>query len=55
MRTQSKMLAALGCAILVLGASGCKRSDDARDTRTLEQRPHVETVRPEDRKDMFRP
>ena len=50
-------LACLAC--LALGAltatSGCHRSEDAFDDRTLEQRPHVETVKPEDRKDAFRP
>lgn len=35
--------------------TGCQRSQDAFDDRTLEKRPHVETVKPEDRKDAFRP
>ncbi|MGD0088449.1 MAG: hypothetical protein ABSE73_00885 [Planctomycetota bacterium] len=40
-------------ALSLLG--GCKRGDDPPDDRTLEQRPHVETVKPDDRKDAFRP
>ena len=42
-------------AALALGLSGCHRSEDAFDNRTLEKRPLVETVKPEDRGDMFRP
>ena len=42
-------------AIALSWLSGCKRSDEVFDDRTLEQRPHVETVKPEDRKDAFRP
>ena len=39
----------------LLSVSGCQRSQDAFDDRTLEKRPHVETVKPDDRKDAFRP
>jgi hypothetical protein len=39
----------------LLSLSGCKRGEDAFDNRTLEQRPHVETVKPVDRTDPFRP
>ncbi len=42
-------------AAALLSVSGCKRSEDAMDDRTLEKRSHVETVKPEDRKDAFRP
>lgn len=41
--------------VVTLFAGGCKRSEEAGDDRTLERRPHVETVKPEDRKDAFRP
>jgi hypothetical protein len=56
MRTLSKLRPVALLAVLALGLlSGCHRSDDAGDDRTLEKRSHVETVKPEDRKDMFRP
>ena len=42
-------------AAILLAVSACKRSEDALDDRTLEKRSHVETVKPEDRKDAFRP
>ena len=42
-------------AAALLAAYACKRSEDAFDDRTLEKRSHVETVKPEDRKDAFRP
>ena len=42
-------------AASLLAMTGCQRSQDAFDDRTLEKRPHVETVKPEDRKDAFRP
>jgi hypothetical protein len=42
-------------AASLLSVTGCQRSQDAFDDRTLEKRPHVETVKPEDRKDAFRP
>ena len=47
------------CAFLLLALtqfSGCiHRTEDDFDDRTLAQRSHVETVKPEDRKDIFRP
>jgi hypothetical protein len=45
---------AVVAASLVL-AAGCQRSEEVHDDRTLEKRSHVETVKPEDRKDAFRP
>jgi len=35
--------------------TGCHRSEDAYDDRTLEKLPHTETVKPDDRHDAFRP
>jgi len=55
MQTKAKAFAAFLCISLLVASSGCKRSEDASDTRTLEQRPHTETVRPVDRSDAFRP
>jgi hypothetical protein len=52
-RTYLKFLLLLPVATIFV--SGCKRSEAAFDGRTLEKRPHVETVAPEDRKDAFRP
>jgi len=40
---------------MLCALTGCHRSEDAYDNRTLEQRSHVETTHPEDRKDPFRP
>jgi hypothetical protein len=34
--------------------NGCRRGEEASDTRTLEQRPHTQTVQPDDRRDVFR-
>lgn len=42
-------------ALIVVQTTGCHRTEDDFDDRTLAQRPHVETVTPEDRKDIFRP
>lgn len=42
-------------AFLLLSLGACKRSEDAFDDRTLEKRPHTETVKPEDKRDAFRP
>ncbi len=39
----------------LLSVSGCRRSADDFDNRTLEKRPHVETVAPENKADPFRP
>jgi hypothetical protein len=39
---------------LLAGLSGCHREDPS-DERTLEKRPHTETVAPEDRSNAFRP
>jgi hypothetical protein len=50
---RSALLAAV--ALSLVGISGCKRDDDAHDNRTLEKKPHVETVKPVDRSDAFRP
>ena len=52
LRRETAVLAAL-TALVLLG--GCRRSQDVFDDRTLEKRPHVETVKPDDRKDAFRP
>jgi hypothetical protein len=40
---------------LALAASGCPRNQTTLDDRTLENKPHVETERPVDRSDPFRP
>lgn len=46
----------LFCGLLLTTCvSGCKRSEESMDDRTLEKRSHVETVKPVDRKDPFRP
>lgn len=47
------LLAAL--TLIVVGTTGCHRGEQDFDDRTLAQRPHVETVKPDDRKDIFRP
>ena len=52
--TRCLLLGSIATGSLLL-QSGCQRSQDAFDDRTLEKRPHVETVKPEDRKDAFRP
>lgn len=45
---------ALAAATLVI--AGCAhRTEDDFDDRTLAKRPHVETMKAEDRKDIFRP
>jgi len=41
--------------VLLSVLSGCKRSEENYDDRTLEKRSHVESVQPVDRKDPFRP
>ena len=48
-------LVLLLAVIALTWLGGCRRSNDVLDDRTLEQRPHVETVKPEDRRDAFRP
>jgi len=50
---KSAVFAAVSASLML--AAGCKRSEDATDDRTLEKRSHIETVKPEDRKDAFRP
>ena len=40
---------------LALAASGCPRNQTTLDDRTLENKPSVETERPVDRSDPFRP
>ena len=56
MRTLLKLRTIPLLAVLALSwLCGCHRSDEAGDDRTLEKRPHVETVKPDDRKDAFRP
>ncbi len=47
----------LVCALVLIAlqTAGCHRTEDDFDDRTLAQRPHVETMKPEDRKDIFRP
>jgi hypothetical protein len=41
--------------VLAISATGCKRSEEDFDNRTLEKRPHTETVKPENKADPFRP
>lgn len=52
--TRCLLLGSVAAGLLVI-QPGCQRSQEAFDDRTLEQRPHVETVKPEDRRDAFRP
>ncbi|HEY3323450.1 MAG TPA: hypothetical protein VGP72_23555 [Planctomycetota bacterium] len=52
-RLKVAALAAVGCALLL--SAGCKRSEEAMDDRPLEKRSFMETVKPDDRKDAFRP
>ncbi|MEI6236070.1 MAG: hypothetical protein WCT04_23695 [Planctomycetota bacterium] len=49
------MVLAFALIMTVLGTVGCHRTEDDFDDRTLAKRPHVETMKPEDRKDIFRP
>ncbi len=42
-------------AVIVVVTTGCHRGEQDFDDRTLAERPHVETVTPENRKDIFRP
>lgn len=51
----TKLVLACVLAVIVIETTGCHRSEDDFDDRTLAQRPHVETMKPEDRKDIFRP
>jgi len=55
LRNMKKTILACVLLSLALTAAGCHRSEDDFDDRTLAQRPHVETMKPEDRKDIFRP
>jgi hypothetical protein len=56
MRKVSKGLMLMSLALLGLATlSGCKRSEEAYDNRTLEKRSHVESVKPDNRADPFRP
>jgi hypothetical protein len=45
----------IATALLACALPGCKRSEEAFDDRTLERRSHIETVKPVDKKDAFRP
>ena len=54
-RTLKKIFALGFLALAIVQLTGCRRSEDDFDDRTLAQRPHVETVKPDDRKDIFRP
>lgn len=55
MQTRKKLGAVLFFALMLVGAAGCHRTEDDFDDRTLAKRSHVETVKPDDRKDIFRP
>lgn len=56
MRKVSNGMFLLACVASLLAAlSGCKRSEESYDNRTLEKRPHVESVKPDNRADPFRP
>ena len=58
MRCKSKLRTILFTCLALSGLvvqTGCHRSEDAYDDRTLEKRPHTETVKPDDRRDVFRP
>jgi hypothetical protein len=60
MRKQSRrawrvMLAAVAAGALAFFAAGCPRNQTTLDDRTLENKPQVETERPVDRSDPFRP
>jgi hypothetical protein len=51
-----RLAAAVLCGLaLALAASGCPRNQTTLDDRTLENKPSVETERPVDRSDPFRP
>lgn len=50
-----RTLVLLAVAVSLTVLAGCRRSEEVFDDRTLEKRPVVETVKPEDRKDAFRP
>ena len=56
MRSSRKVIAILVflSGSVLAGLSGCHR-EDTSDDRTLERRPHTETVAPEDRSNAFRP
>lgn len=49
----------LGCmvfaALAVACLAGCPRNQTTLDDRPLEKRPHIETDKPQDRGDPFRP
>ena len=51
--TKGKVILVLMAALAAL--PGCRRSEEAFDDRPLEKRPHVETVKPIDKADPFRP
>ncbi len=53
--TMKKMFALSLLTMALVQITGCHRSEDDFDDRPLAQRPHVETVAPPDRKDIFRP
>ena len=40
---------------VLLSMAGCRRSEEDFDDRTLEKRSHVETVKPDNKEDPFRP
>lgn len=51
----SKIIASVLLGFTLASVAGCHRSEDAFDDRPLEKRPHVETVKPVDKSDPFRP
>lgn len=54
--TACRWMTAFFAGVIVLaGLSGCPRNQTTLDDRTLENKPHVETEKPVDRADPFRP
>lgn len=53
--TRVPLVGLLLAATSLVGLTGCPRNQTTMDDRTLEQKPHVETERPVDRADPFRP
>jgi hypothetical protein len=54
-RRGRRLSAVLALGLLLWPLFGCPRNQTTLDDRTLEQKPHVETERPVDRSDPWRP
>lgn len=53
--TRALLIGLLLVPACLVGLSGCPRNQTTLDDRTLEQKPHIETEKPVDRADPFRP